>query len=105
MLKKQEILKNVNHMIERLSEQLSQYEIKNGWNEEIKVIWLDFFRRIKTDLMDGNRISKHPEYTLIFRGMDSHGIIDGELLEEAINISEQLDQLTGLEKKWWKIGK
>ena len=103
MVTREEVITNVECMIERLSESLSEDEIKNGWNEKIRVIWLNFFRNMKKDLANGIRISKKPEYTLVFRGMDSHGIIDGKLLEEAINISEQIGELDKLEVKWWSI--
>ena len=55
------------------------------------------------DWVDEKRISKHPEYTLVFRGMDSHGITNGALLEEAVNISEQVHELNELEKRWWSL--
>jgi hypothetical protein len=99
---RQEVLRNVGHLIRRLSEPLPEDEKRNGWNEESRVIWLNFFSRLRDDLVEGRRLSKSPEYTLIYRGMDSHGIGSGVLLEEAVAISEQVYELNKSEK-WWRV--
>jgi len=103
MVTREEILEKVNKLLKQLSGPLSQSEMDNGWNDEIKSFWLGFFQRMKNDLESNVPISKRLEYTQIGRGLDSNGIIDGELLEDAVTISVCMRRLGETEIKWWSL--
>jgi hypothetical protein len=80
-------------MLDALSKNLSQSDIECGWNNEIRLIWLKFFVNLHKNLLENKKVSDFKQYTTIGRGLDSFGIIRGDLLEKAINISLQIREL------------
>ncbi len=94
MTKIEDIAQRVNHMVDRLSEPLSEPEFKSGWTQESKDAMREFFARLRDDLAGGRKVADVPEYRSISRGMDHWGIVEGELLDEADTISAEIRSLT-----------
>jgi hypothetical protein len=103
MVTREKILIDVEEMIKTLSENLPASEINQGWTGSVKLFWFDFFSKMKDDLVNNVPIRKRPEYLYVYRGLDSNGINDGELLEKAASISVAMADLAKTEKRWWSL--
>lgn len=87
---KEEIIKKIDGFIEKLSMPLTPDEMRNGWDEENQRFFIDFFKKVKGEVEAGISV----EYVgSIGRGMDSRGIVEGDLLDEACGISVGLKAL------------
>lgn len=80
-------------LIKRLSNSLSQEELDNGWTEDSRQAMLMFFETLRSDLRSGLDVSEKLEYRSIARGMDHWGISDGQLLNDATEISSEIRKL------------
>jgi hypothetical protein len=98
---KTKLIEMVDHIIERLNQPLPQSELEFGWNEEERLFWRAFFEKMQWQLVD-DTLWDNPEleaYVVIWYGMDHHGIVDGDILEEAVGISAEMRKATS--KRWW----
>ncbi len=84
------VIRRVIAVIDRLSRPLTVSDIAGGWSEESRAALLGFFKRLCDDLKGGTPAFHKPEYMSIARGMDTWGIIDGDILEEAASISNAI---------------
>ena len=80
-------------MIGRLSGELPPEEVANGWDALHQETMLHFFQRMRERMQRDER----PTVTdvTIVRGLDHTGIIRGQLLDEAVDISNEL-------RPWYK---
>ena len=80
--RKREILRRVEGMIERLEGPLPPEEIQNGWNADARKAMLEYYRRLRADVLSGKRFWAMVEHYTVDRGFDSHGIQRRPLYEE-----------------------
>jgi hypothetical protein len=98
---KAKLIEMVEHIIERLHEPFPQSELEGGWDEERRTQWLAFFEKMHRQLVD-DTLWNNPQleaYVVIWYGMDYCGIVDGDILEEAVRISAEMRKATS--KRWW----
>ena len=86
-----ELIQAVSGICEKLSKTLPNEEYAAGWTETSRTFFLEFFRKLESDLRSGVDIP----YIPIGRNLDHSGIGGGELLEAACRISVALN-----ERKW-----
>ena len=80
MTDRERALARAENIIRALSRPLSRAEIKNGWNGQLQALWLQFFQRMKSDIVNQESLSTYVDYSIV-RGLDAQGITEGELLE------------------------
>lgn len=86
---KETVLINVRWMIDRLSRPLSVSDLQYGWIEESRLVFLAYFQDLEQKL-----IAEQPIPALnIPRGMDTWGILGGNLFQMAAEISVELPKL------------
>jgi hypothetical protein len=89
MATKEDLLVKVREMVGRLSGPLPPDELKGGWTEKSRLAMRGFFTDLQSKLETGSDL---PDLQ-ITRGMDSWGIVGGDLLEQAAVISNELREL------------
>ena len=82
------VIGKIDKMIDRLSGSIPSEEAVNGWNEDSRQAMLNFFRDLRERMQRG----ESPKVTdvTIARGLDHWGIGRGQLLDEAVDISNSL---------------
>jgi hypothetical protein len=80
------LLVQLDSVIERLSQGLSEAEIRCGWTEESREAMHRFFDQMRSDATTGKELKSFPQYVGLVRGLDSWGIAGGELFEAAVKI-------------------
>ena len=88
--KKQEILRRVERMIERLEQPQTPEEARREMLFQDTKSMLAYYRRLREDLLSGKRVWRDPGYYSVSRGLDSWGYADTELGHEACNISTMI---------------
>lgn len=89
MADKEIILNKVRWMIDRLTQPLSDADLKYGWIEKSRLAFLTYFQNLEQKLVAGQPI---PALN-IPRGMDTWGILGGDLFQTAAEISVELPKL------------
>lgn len=87
------VIAKLDRLIEALSEPLPKAERKNGWDEETRTMFLDFFERLRARLGEDRPLDEGELPASIARLMDHWGISGGELMEQAAEISIDLRSL------------
>ncbi len=84
---KQEILRRVERMIERLQAPMPPEEVRNGWRKYAVGGMTSYYQQLRDDVLRGERFWAKVEYYTVARGLDGHGVLRGPLHDEAIAIS------------------
>lgn len=82
-----EIIDAVKAFCERLSQPLPGEEYAAGWTDSRRLDVLRYFQKLEQDLTSGREIP----YIPLIRTLDSAGISDGELLEQACRITNEIN--------------
>jgi hypothetical protein len=90
MIIREDLIVRIDGLIEQLSSPLPSEEKNNGWTEDNRNFFLAFFKKLRAEVAAGKRV-KYADS--IGRGMDSRGIVEGHLLDEACSISVDLQEL------------
>ncbi len=88
-----EIVKRVDDAIRQLSRPLGGLELASGWTEPGRIAMLRFFELLREDLINDVDVRSKPQYLSITRGMDHWGVVDGEILRQAGEISAKIKSL------------
>ena len=84
-------LQLVDMLTDMLSPDLPVAERANGWTEEDRLYFLDFFLKLRGQINEGSSISPYDlEHINISRMMDDRGISEGELLHQAAKLSNMM---------------
>ena len=75
-------------MIEKLSQPLSELEIKNGWGKECQQAMLKLFGELEESIKNDKVIQEMH----IARGLDHWGVVGGDLMEKIAKISVDLNE-------------
>jgi hypothetical protein len=86
MNEKNEIIIKIDDIVGELSHPLSLQEADEGWTEKSKTAIGVFFKELRSNILSGGPL---PPLS-IARGLDHWGVVNGELLEKAAVISNQL---------------
>jgi hypothetical protein len=84
------LLQQIDCMIERLSNTLPVKETEGGWTRKSQEFFLEFFGKLKRALLKGETMACGS----IGRGMDHWGIVSGNLLKDADEISLLIDEMS-----------
>ena len=103
MITRQQVASELTSLIEKMSSPLPDSEVRKGWSDEQVNFWKKFFIEMMSDLE--YKVPVKSKYTGLVRGLDSNGILDGELFDQVVKISCQMDDLRKHEKKAWQIWK
>jgi hypothetical protein len=90
MVTRQSLQEELAWMIDQLSKPLPPHELEAGWTEQGRVAMLKFFEDLDSKLGNGEKL---PEVN-IPRGMDSWGIVEGQLLKKAAELSLDLKKFS-----------
>jgi len=85
-----ELIASIDAIIDKLSLPLPPQEKRNGWTDEARTNYLEFFYKLKEMVTTD---SGHPWPTGIARSMDFCGVIAGDLLEDAAKIDNMAREL------------
>jgi len=72
--------------LDRLRKGMTQQDVFDGWTEQSRAAMIRFFETMVDEAQRGQSLDKL-EYKTIPRGMDHWGIYQGDLLENAAEIS------------------
>lgn len=84
---KNELIQSINSLCEKLRNRLPEEEYKNGWSKTKQLDVLKYFEEVEKDISNRNPI----KYISFVRTLDSIGISDGELFEEACGITNEIN--------------
>ncbi len=87
-----DVIFKVEQMINTLSKSLPVSEIEGGWTEEARLTWLNFFRKLHDYLLHKQPL-EDDNYVNLIRSMDHWGIVDGNLLDKAVEIQRDLKSI------------
>ncbi|HUX89569.1 MAG TPA: hypothetical protein VMV48_02620 [Gallionellaceae bacterium] len=82
-----EIIDAIKILCEKLNNELPAEEYVNGWTDAMRMNMLRYFQKIEHDLVSGAEI----RYIPLGRTLDSVGISEGKLLEEAFRITNKIN--------------
>jgi hypothetical protein len=88
-----DLVRRIDEIIDLLDRPLPRSERKNGWNDENRSTFLEFFRTLRGRLLDPTPLAATEQDVGIARVMDAWGITGGELVETAAGISIALRTL------------
>jgi hypothetical protein len=84
-----EIAAEVARMCARLDAGLQTLDVSDGWTDAHRRQLLQYFRNVEADLRAGRKIS----FFSLVRALDSMGISEGQLLEEACRLNNAVNAL------------
>jgi hypothetical protein len=87
------IIDRLDRMIARLSKPLLPSDVRDGWSEEARKAILEVLEELRARLLNDQPLTAAEKELSISRGMDSWGVVSGDLLEEGAEISNQLREL------------
>jgi hypothetical protein len=87
------IIGRLDRMIARLSKPLSPSDIRDGWSEQSRKAISEVLEELRARLLTDEPLTEAEKQLSISRGMDTWGIVSGDLLEEGAEISNQLREL------------
>lgn len=82
-----EIIDSIRSLIIKLREELPREEYAHGWTDAKRHDILKYFEKLEVDMTNKEEIP----YISLVRTLDSVGIGDGDLLEEACNITNEIN--------------
>jgi len=87
------VIDRLDRMIARLSKPLLPSDIRDGWSEDGRKAILEVLERLRTRLQSDEPLTEAEKRLSISRGMDTWGVLAGDLLEEGAEVSNQLREL------------
>ena len=82
-----EIVDSIKALCKRLANNLPPEEYAVGWTDSRRLEVLSYFQKLEQELVSGNEIP----YIPLIRTLDSVGISEGNLLEEACKITNEIN--------------
>ena len=83
-MKKESLLSMIGSMHQNLSMPVSEDEISNGWNDDIKSRVADYFASVHKDVAQGEEV----EHVGIVRSLDFDGVCKGNLVCEIAQLMQ-----------------
>jgi hypothetical protein len=81
------LINEIDTIISVLSQELSDEDVKHGWIEYSREKWLNWFVKLKVDIIEVNLDFPHGIPSAILRAMDFDGISGGDIVSRAATIS------------------
>ena|SRR6266850_2685377 len=89
-----DLQRRVEAILHHLRSGLTEEDRRNGWTERGRQAMVAFFERMLRDIHSGESLMPL-EYRTILRGLDHWGVMDGSLLDQAAEISNEVAALVG----------
>ncbi len=90
MENRNQILKELDFLIARLSGSLTEQDLDCGWTPQSQKALLTCFEKIKGEAENEKVVKRFKISGQLVRGMDHWGVVKGELLEAAARIENLL---------------